>query len=321
MTRHNSQPELRGGRKLPATTGVPSSPGACDRHGARDTRSGTGVTSRFFAGLFLALSLATGCRQIGKLTGKQDQPDLLEAELRTRERELQEARAELEYLRQFNGGTIPGGYCPPVPGAAVPVVPHGVRAVGGIPLRDVQLGSGTGGMDQDGRPGDEMLTVVVVPKDDDGTAVKVPGTVHIAAFEVSREGLKSPIGRWRITPAQLKKTWKSSLISSGYFIPLQWDKPPTTDRARVTIRFETPDGKAFEADKDINVKPLPSVTPRPGMPLMPPAFPGDELPPPGIIIPPSAVLPGPVFPDPEVLPPPGFPSFEPAAVLKPFVPR
>jgi len=273
--------------------------------------------------LALLLAIAaffTGCRQIGKLTGKQDKPDLLEAELRTRERELQEARSEIQHLRQLTG-QHPGdpGYCPPPPGAYAPA-PHGVKASGGIPLRDVLLGNGTGGLDEDGRPGDEGLMVALVPKDDDGAAVKVPGAVQIAAFEISREGLKTPIGKWRITPEQLKKTWKSSLLSSGYFIPLQWDKPPTADRVRIAVRFETGDGKAFEADKDVPVKLLPGVGTRPAEPT----FPGNELPPPSVTIPPAAMLPGsgPILPsDAELLPPPAFPTSEPAATLQPFVPK
>jgi hypothetical protein len=278
---------------------------------------------RWRVGLTVLALFATGCRQLGNLTGKQDKPDLLEAELRTRERELQEARAEIAHLRQL-ADLHPGvpGYCPP--GGVPPSIPHGGKPpAGGIPLRDVLLGNGTGGLDEDGRPGDEGLMVALVPKDDDGTAVKVPGTVQIAAFEISREGLKTPIGRWRITPEQLKKTWKSSLLSSGYFIPLQWDKPPGTDRVRVSVRFETTDGKPFEADKDFPVKPLPGVTPRTGGM-------GEELPPPGVLIGPGSALPGPtpgptapvgpvIPPGTEILPPPAYPtSSGPAAILKPF---
>ncbi len=289
----------------------------------RSTHSGAGFSYRFFFRLFtvsLLAFFATGCRQIGNLTGKQETPDLLEAELRTRERELQEARAEIQHLRQLNGGLHPGdlgGDCPPPPGVHSSA-PHGVKTTGGIPLRSVLLGNGTGGLDEDGRPGDEGLMVVLVPKDDDGTPVKVPGGVQISAFEISHEGLKSPIGRWRITPEQLKKTWKSSLLSSGYFVPLQWDKPPGTDRIRIAIRFETGEGKAFEADKDVNVKPLRGVAPRPAEP----PFAGDELPPPSVIIPPGAMLPGPILaPDVDVLPPPAFPTSEPAAILRPSVPK
>jgi hypothetical protein len=39
--------------------------------------------------------IGQGCKQASKLTGKQEKPDLLESELRTREREILEARSEI----------------------------------------------------------------------------------------------------------------------------------------------------------------------------------------------------------------------------------
>ncbi len=47
-----------------------------------------------------------------------------------------------------------------------------------IPVKEIVLARGTGGVDEDGVPGDEGLMVVVVPKDEDGAAVKVPAKVR-----------------------------------------------------------------------------------------------------------------------------------------------
>ncbi|MGL6094951.1 MAG: hypothetical protein ACRC7O_03990, partial [Fimbriiglobus sp.] len=58
--------------------------------------------------------------------------------------------------------------------------------------------------------------------------------------------------------------WKSGLLSTGYMVPLQWDRPPTTARVRLTVRFTTLDGRDFEADKDVTVRPLPTSGPPPG---------------------------------------------------------
>jgi len=195
--------------------------------------------------------LLCGCRSIGKPDNRYD---LLEAELRTRDRELQETRAERDQLRLLMTAYERQGQ--PAPGCPTPTF----RPTTGVPtlaLQTVTLGQGTGGVDNDGRPGDETLMVVIVPKDDDGTAVKIPGQVMVQAYEVTREGLKSCIGQWNVSPEQLKKTWKSGLISSGYFVPLQWDKLPSTDRVRVVIRYQLLDRKEFEADKDVSVRPLP----------------------------------------------------------------
>jgi hypothetical protein len=154
-----------------------------------------------------------------------------------------------------------------------------------LPLREISLGQGTGGVDDDRRPGDESLMVVVVPRDPDGTAVKVPARLTVFAYEVTPEGLKVPIGRWEVSPEQLRRTWRSGLLSSGYFVPLQWDRPPSTGRLRVVARLTTLDGREYEADKDVNVRPLPGIgpsapTPPPSVPETPPKV--EELPPPTI---------------------------------------
>jgi hypothetical protein len=260
---------------------------------------------------FLALASTLGCKQFSKIGKPDSKYDLLEAELRTRERELLEARSELNQLRPYAEGYARG----PViqPHEATPLA-HGSRSTGtGFAIKEVLLGNGTGGRDDDGIPGDEMLQVVVVPKDDDGTAIKIPARIAVAAFEISREGFKVPIGQWEITPEQLRKTWKSGLFGSGYFVPLSWDRPPTTDRIRIVVRLTTLDGRDFEADKDAKVVPL-TRTP-PGVRPLVPGTGSLELPPPRISGPTS----GPATPGsavPTVLPPPLYPEW-PMPSMKP----
>ena len=226
----------------------------------------------------ISIVTATGCKSLNKLAGKQEKPDLLEAELRTRERELLEARAELQQLRLLTDVYQRQG---PTYGQPLPCPPGGVIHQSGSPpytLRDFQLGSGTGGRDDDGLPGDEGLQVVLVPKDEEGTAIKIPGRATVTAYEITKEGLKQPIGKWEVTSEQLKKTWKSGLLGGGYTVPLQWDRAPTTTRIRVVVRFTLLDGREYEADRDANVTPLPGLAPRV------PSF-NNELPSPTIVPP------------------------------------
>jgi hypothetical protein len=223
--------------------------------------------SRTALALTVAGSLSvTGCRQLKSIAGKDNKQDLLEAELRTREREILELRSENQQLKQLTDIYVRQGSPEPVgmmPGGTL-VVPNTANTASAavFPVRSLTLGTGTGGRDDDGLPGDETLQVVIVPKDDEGTAVKVPGRVQVTAAEVTTEGLKVPIGKWEVSAEQLKKTWKGGLLSSGYFVPLQWDQAPTSERVRVTVRFVTADGRSYEADKDVVVKPLVGLNPR-----------------------------------------------------------
>ena len=203
---------------------------------------------------WLVLVLLAGCRSNPKY-------DLIEAELRTRDRELAETRAELTHAKHLNDAFGRG-------------LGHGPTVIAGggapnLPLREITLGSGTGGLDMDGVPGDELLQVVIVPKDDDGSAIKVPAKATVQAFEISRDGLKTCIGSWDVSPEQLRRTWRGGLFTTGYFISLQWDKPPVGEKLRIAVRLTTLDGRPYETDKDVSVRPLGGLPPQ-----------AEELPPP-----------------------------------------
>ncbi len=215
--------------------------------------------------------------------------DLIESELRTRERELSAAQSELRNTRQLNDA-----YQRQTRG---PVVGD----EGGLPfqpLKELILGTGTGGADNDSQPGDEALQVVLVPRDEDNSAVKVPATVTILAYEVARSGTKTAIGRWDVSPDQLRKTWRSGLFATGYYVLLQWDQLPSTEKVRLVVRMQTLDGRTFEADKDITVRVLPGMAiGTPGPPVYGPS--PAAMPPTGAD--PQSWIPAPAVP---IVPPP-----------------
>lgn len=200
--------------------------------------------------IILVLSFSSGCKS---------HCDLVEAELRTRESELFKLRDELYKAEAYNmalqhqvhdlGPTCPQKISPE----------HALQT---YTLKEIALGRGTGGYDDDDCPGDEALQVVLQPNDCDGHTIKAPGTLHIEAQEVSPEGLKKPICTWDIPPQDLRKMWRSGLLSTGYNVVLPWKVPPSTTKVRIIAQFLLSDGRAFEADKDVTIK-LPYHPPRP----------------------------------------------------------
>ncbi len=260
----------------------PRNPGA-----GRATGPRAGLRARLFLGLAAAHALLpAACRPNKRY-------DLIEAELRTRDRELAETRVALEAARNLNRAheqqrppEFPGAP-PPNPGAGG----------AGVFIREIAVGRGTGGVDDDGVPGDECLMVVIVPTDEDRSAVKIPARVTVAAWEVTPQGLKQPIGTWELTPDQLRPTWRSGLLSTGYFVRLPWQTYPTSGKVRVAVRLTTLDNRAYEADRDITVRPVVGAPPRPA-----PAPAGPQLLTPGgrELLLPGTAPPGAV----EELPPP-----------------
>lgn len=214
--------------------------------------------------LLTALALAGGCRS---------RSDLVEAELRLKDRQLREMAAERDRLGALNEAyeaTVRGGPPCPQPGRG---------GMGPVDIRDVQVGRGTGGIDEDNMGGDEGIQVVIVPRDGDTSAVKAPGSARVTAMQVSPEGLKSPLSTWEVSPAYLRRNWKTGLLSSGYYVSLPWQVMPQSNQLRIVVQFQTPDGAMFEAEKDIQVRlphlrseppprPLdPEITPAPSGPI------------------------------------------------------
>jgi hypothetical protein len=203
--------------------------------------------------------------------------DLVEAELRTREMQLADIRSERDNLvahnqalqREING--LRGG-------SPFKISPE--EASQTYPLRTVVLGRQTGGLDEDGRPGDEALQVQVEPRDGDGHTIKAPGSLTVSVAEITTEGLKKPLSSWEVSPDELRRSWKNGLLSTGYSLVLPWKAWPASEKVRVVAQFTLSDGRVFEAEKDVTVRLVPSAhrTPPPGPP---PGADGPLLPPPG----------------------------------------
>jgi hypothetical protein len=205
--------------------------------------------------------------------------DRVEGELRARENDVRELRAELDRCGVYN--------------QTLQQEVHALRGQLGVPLHGpppaaypvqaVALGRQTGGRSNDIGPGDDALQVQVEPRDPDGTVIKAPGQVMILAQEITPEGIKRPLSSWMIPPDALRKSWVNGLLTTGYLLNLPWKTWPTTDKLRITAQFQLADGRFFEADRDVTVRLMPAnqrpmVTPKAGSnpALQPPA--GDSGP-------------------------------------------
>jgi hypothetical protein len=210
----------------------------------------------------------------------------VEAELRTRDRELRELRDELHYMQACNDGLHREMRALKrlSPSNAVPEESTLIFS-----LKSVSLGRQTGGYDDDNCSGDEALQVVLEPHDVDNHLIKVPGTLEVWALEISPEGQKKPLCSWCVSPEQLRRTWRNGILSTGYFVVLPWRAWPGSEKLRVMIRFNLADSRSFEADKDVTVR-LPALAQRKPLPApdFPEALPFEQGPPPRQIDPPPS---------------------------------
>jgi hypothetical protein len=196
--------------------------------------------------VFLPLLLcATGCR---------NRTDLVENELRNRDQMYRDALTDkqtsdlrLEALMRENEALRKGTTISPEQSAQT------------FGLRRIVLGRSTGGYDKDNLPGDELLQVVVEPRDESDHTLKSPGTLFILTLEITPQGVKVPLSSWEIPPEELRQSWKQGLLSTGYTLLLPWKNFPQYETVRVIVRFVTPDQRAFESDKDVKVRVVPGA--------------------------------------------------------------
>jgi hypothetical protein len=208
------------------------------------------------------------------LSGCRSNCDLVEAELRTRELQLADLRAERDHLHAYND-SLQREIAALRGGTPLKISPE--EASQTFTLRSIVLGRQTGGLDDDGHPGDEALQVLVEPRDQDGHAIKAPGTLTIRAIEITPEGLKRPLSSWDVAGDSLRHSWKSGLLSTGYYLVLPWKICPSTEKVRVVAQLTLSDGRTFEAEKDVTVRLVP-VANRPPPALLPGESEGPTLP-------------------------------------------
>ena len=149
---------------------------------------------------------AVGCALRGqmdilesRLRQQEDSVNQLQAQLSTAQSQLQAARRESADLRtQLADGTRTARV-------------EQVSALGQVEAIELNRYL-TGGLDRDGIPGDELLSVLIVPTDSQGNLVKAPGSVSLAVFDLSKPESQQRIGRWDFTPQKSDSLWVSGFL-------------------------------------------------------------------------------------------------------------
>ena len=176
----------------------------------------------------------------------------------------------------------------------------------------------SGGLDRDGKHGDELLTVLVVPQDKAGDTLRATGKLEIDVVDFAAPTGQQRIGHWNFDRNQTRELWHFGLIGRGIQITVPWQKPPISEIVTVHARLTMPDGRQFNSTEELRVVPIESGPPTSPTGLLPVPSPDVETPiePPAVEPAPSAFPPvEPAEPTPiESVPPvfdSGTPGFEP----------
>ena len=133
----------------------------------------------------------------------------------------------------------------------------------------------SGGLDRDGKHGDELLTVLVVPQDEAGDTLRATGKLEIDVVDFAAPTGEQRIGHWDFDRNKTRELWHFGLIGRGIQITVPWQRPPISETVTVHARLTMPDGRQFNATEELRVMPPDSSKPTP-LPIDPPAFESSE---------------------------------------------
>jgi hypothetical protein len=112
----------------------------------------------------------------------------------------------------------------------------------------------SGGLNLDGKPGDELLGVVIEQRDAKDARMIAPGDVSIVVVDPAIEGKASKIARWDFDADEVAKHVRRNREGAALQFELPWPKMPEHSDLRLFVRFTTYDGRKLEANLPIEVQ-------------------------------------------------------------------
>lgn len=195
----------------------------------------------------LATAAMCGCASRGnvemlesQLRRQEDQIYALRRELKSTQSELAAAKRETVALRERT---------PDQTASAAPEQVQALHRVESIGISKYL----SGGLDRDGEPGVDHVSVFVTPLDGHGELVKAPGAFRVEAIDMAHDGADRVVGTWDFTALQAEEMWRKGVFGSGYTFQLPWKKTPQAEKVTLHVRMTTPDGRQFDATRELPI--------------------------------------------------------------------
>jgi hypothetical protein len=132
---------------------------------------------------------------------------------------------------------------------------HGRNAVSAASAKVTQVTlnkSLTGGYQQEGKPGDQGVRLVIEPRDSQGRVLAAPADISVAAFDPALGKDAPPVARWHVTAAQAARMTSGQV--PGIPLSLAWPAvPPAHDSLQLFVQYKTADGRQFQIDGPVQV--------------------------------------------------------------------
>lgn len=150
---------------------------------------------------------------------------------------------------ETNDGTMSLIHPASIPSGAGSTVP-GPEAVTSIRINTRK----TGGIDLDGKPGDDGISVLIEPRDGKGHFLAQAGDVSLVLLDPAKQGDAARLGKWDFDADVAAKAMTTERLDRGILLRVPWsDPPPESSKLHLFARLTTQDGQQIEADRLIEI--------------------------------------------------------------------
>jgi len=114
----------------------------------------------------------------------------------------------------------------------------------------------TRGYNQDKRRGHDGITAVIEPRGHDGRLVDATAPVSVVVLDPALSGDAARLARWDFAAEEIAERFRKTPVSEGIHLEMTWPAAlPVHDRLHVFVRYTTDDGRALQADQNIQIEP------------------------------------------------------------------
>jgi hypothetical protein len=112
----------------------------------------------------------------------------------------------------------------------------------------------TGAADFDGQPGDDGLRVVIEPRNASDQFVPEAGVLSVVLLDPDRQGEAARVARWDFDQSATRQLLADSGSARGIKLEVPWPaSAPDATRLKLFVRYEAPDGRRLQADREVFV--------------------------------------------------------------------
>lgn len=113
----------------------------------------------------------------------------------------------------------------------------------------------SGGLNADGKPGDEGLSLLIEPQDAQGRSVERAAPITVVVLDRQVSGDAARVARWDFSAEQVAKKFRHTSVGSGVYLELPWPvAPPAHSELHAFVRYVPADGRLLEAEMPLTIE-------------------------------------------------------------------